>query len=501
MRYQKKHDLKNEPNSVKLKYMKLGYHYLVSNAMYLFLVPLTIALAHLSVEDFINFFNHLMLNYLNFVILFIVLTIILATLYFMSRPRQVYLLNFACYKPDPTQMCSTETFMKQSELSGNFTEESLAFQKMILERSGYGDNTYVSKSLLKVPLNLSFEEARKEAEMVMFGVIDELLAKTGVKCKDIGILVVNSSLFNPTPSLSAMVVNRYKLRGNILSYSLGGMGCSAGLISIDLAKQLLQVQPNSYALVVSMESMTLNWYRGNNRSMLISNSLFRMGGAAILLSNRSFDRYRSKYQLIHTLRTHKGADDNSYNCVYQKEDNSKTVGVALSKDLVTMAGEALKSNITTLGPLVLPMSEQILFLASLIGRKIFKMKIKQYVPDFKLAFEHFCIHAGGRAVLDELEKNLKLTKWNMEPSRMTLYRFGNTSSSSLWYELAYLEAKGRIKKGDRAWQIGFGSGFKCNSVVWGALRTIDPAKEKNNPWMDEIDEFPVHVPKVAPTVT
>jgi 3-ketoacyl-CoA synthase len=250
-----------------------------------------------------------------------------------------------------------------------------------------------------------------------------------------------------------------------------------------------------------MESMTLNWYRGNNRSMLITNCLFRMGAAAILLSNRSFDRYRSKYQLIHTLRTHKGADDNSYNCVYQKEDNSKTVGVALSKDLVTMAGEALKSNITTLGPLVLPMSEQILFLASLIGRKIFKMKIKQYVPDFKLAFEHFCIHAGGRAVLDELEKNLKLTKWNMEPSRMTLFRFGNTSSSSLWYELAYLEAKGRIKKGDRAWQIGFGSGFKCNSVVWRALRTIDPAKEKNNPWMDEIDEFPVHVPKVAPTVT
>ncbi|KAM7485445.1 hypothetical protein LguiA_001454 [Lonicera macranthoides] len=119
------------------------------------------------------------------------------------------------------------------------------------------------------------------------------------------------------------------------------------------------------------------------------------------------------------------------------------------------------------------------------------MKIKPYIPDFKLAFEHFCIHAGGRAVLDELEKNLELTEWHMEPSRMTLNRFGNTSSSSLWYELAYSEAKGRIKKGDRTWQIAFGSGFKCNSAVWRALRTVDPAKEKN-PWMDEIDEFPVH---------
>ncbi|GJS66546.1 3-ketoacyl-CoA synthase 11 [Tanacetum coccineum] len=94
------------------------------------------------------------------------------------------------------------------------------------------------------------------------------------------------------------------------------------------------------------------------------------------------------------------------------------------------------------------------------------------------------------------KRNLDLSEWHMEPSRMTLYRFGNTSSSSLWYELAYCEAKGRIRKGDRSWQIAFGSGFKCNSAVWRALRTIDPAKEKN-PWMDEIHEFPVEVPKIA----
>ncbi|PNX75996.1 3-ketoacyl-CoA synthase 11-like protein, partial [Trifolium pratense] len=192
------------------------------------------------------------------------------------------------------------------------------------------------------------DEARKEAEEVMFGAIDEALEKTGVKAKDIGILVVNCSLFNPTPSLSAMIVNHYKLRGNVLSYNLGGMGCSAGVISIDLAKQLLQVHPNSYALVVSMENITLNWYMGNNKSMLVSNCLFRMGGAAILLSNKSADRRRAKYQLVHTVRTHKGADDKSYHCAFQEEDNTKIIGVSLSKDLMAVAGEALKTNITTL---------------------------------------------------------------------------------------------------------------------------------------------------------
>ncbi|KAE8670388.1 hypothetical protein F3Y22_tig00112159pilonHSYRG00387 [Hibiscus syriacus] len=120
-----------------------------------------------------------------------------------------------------------------------------------------------------------------------------------------------------------------------------------------------------------------------------------MGGAAILLSNKLSDRRRSKYQLIHTVRTHKGADDKCYNCVFQREDDTKRIGVSLSKDLMAVAGEALKTNITTLGPLDIH-------------------------PGFQLAFQHFCIHAGGRAVLDELEKNLELTDWHMEPSRMTL---------------------------------------------------------------------------------
>lgn len=252
--------------------------------------------------------------------------------------------------------------------------------------------------------------------------------------------------------------------------------------------------------MVSAESMTLNWYGGTNRSMLITNCLFRLGAAAILLSNRASDRCRSKYQLRHTVRTHKGADDESYKCVFQQEDEDQKVGITLSRDLMAVAGEAIKTNMTMLGPLVLPYSEQLLFVANLVGRKMFQMKMKQYVPEFKLAFEHICIHAGGRGVLDEIEKNLALTQWLMEPSRMTLYRFGNTSSSSLWYELAYSEAKGRVRKGDRIWQIAFGSGFKCNSAVLRALRTVDSSKEKGNPWMEEIDAFPVHVPEVAPII-
>ncbi|KAM7462889.1 hypothetical protein LguiA_031010 [Lonicera macranthoides] len=479
----------------KIDMKKLRYHYLI-NSIYIILMPLlTIMSVHIStctLEDFFKLWNQLTPDPVT-VALCSSLVVILSTFYYISRPRNVYLINYACYKPDPSLMCSKEHFLQLSKKLGIFSDESIQFQKKILERSGLGQKVYFPESIVRDPPDKSMNGARKEAEMVMFGAINELLAKTGMKAKDIGILIVNCGVFNPTPSLSSAVVNNFKLRNNILSYNLGGMGCSAGVISIDLAKQLLQVNPNTYCLVVSLECVTLSWYHGNYRPMLVTNCIFRMGGAAVLLSNRSSDRRRSKYQLSQTIRTHKGADDKAYNCVFQHEDEMKSMGIALSKDVTSVAGEALKTNIKMLGPLVLPISEQLLFFINLVARKVLKKNIKPYIPDFKLAFEHFCIHAGGRAVLDELEKSLELTEWHMEPSRMTLYRFGNTSSSSLWYELAYSEAKGRVKKGDRVWQIAFGSGFKCNSAVWHALRTIDPAKEKN-PWIDEINEFPVHVP-------
>ena len=47
-----------------------------------------------------------------------------------------------------------------------------------------------------------------------------------------------------------------------------------------------QALPNKRALVVAHENITNNYYPGNNRSCLVSNCLFRVGGAACLLSNR-----------------------------------------------------------------------------------------------------------------------------------------------------------------------------------------------------------------------
>lgn len=493
--------------SVKLKYVKLGYGNYSCNfgtlvtfavVLPLFIATLVNQLSGLRFDRISDVWTTqtILVDTFTALVGSLLVLLFLLALYWANWPVPIYLVDFACYKPDDERKMSVESFLKMTEDSGVFEEETVQFQRRIATRSGLGDETYLPRGITSTPPNLCMKEARSEAESVLFGSLDSLFAKTGVKTEEIGILIVNCSLFCPTPSLSSMIVNHYKLRPDIRSFNLGGMGCSAGVISVDLAKHLLKSNPNTYAVVVSTENITLNWYFGNDRSMLLCNCIFRMGGAAILLSNKSKDRSRSKYELVHTVRTHRGADDNSYNCVYQREDDDKgAVGVSLARELMAVAGDALKTNITTLGPLVLPLSEQLMFFLTLVKKKVLKKtKVKPYIPDFKLAFEHFCIHAGGRAVLDELQKNLDLTEWHMEPSRMTLHRFGNTSSSSLWYELAYTEAKGRVSRGDRVWQIAFGSGFKCNSAVWRALRPIPATELKGNPWADSVHRYPVSIP-------
>ncbi|KAI3957019.1 hypothetical protein MKW92_039177 [Papaver armeniacum] len=263
----------------------------------------------------------------------------------MSRPCPIYLVDYACYKPPSNLKASSEKFLGHARLLGYYSESSINFLSKILKVSGLGDATYIPGSMHEVPQDFSMAGARDETEQVIFGSLDNLFSKTFVKAQDIGILIVNCSLFNPIPSLSAVIVNKYKLRDSIKSFNIGGMGCSTGVIAVDLAKNLLQVHRNTCAIVVSTENIQEGGYLGKNKSMMVSNCLFRIGGAAILLTNRSQDKQRAKYKLTHIVRTHCGSDEKAYKCVMREEDEAGLLGVCLSKTLMPVAGLALKTNI------------------------------------------------------------------------------------------------------------------------------------------------------------
>ncbi|XP_065854506.1 3-ketoacyl-CoA synthase 7-like [Euphorbia lathyris] len=433
----------------------------------------------------------------NLKLIAIVAFFVIVALYHTLNSKKVYLLDFVCYKAPKTHRVPISTFIEHEQRFGNFGDATLGFQTKVIERSGIGGETYLPSGMHLLPADHTLKSAVEEAEMVLFTSVEILLKTHKIEPKNIDMLITNCSLVCPTPSLSAMIINKFGFRSNILSFNLSGMGCSAGLLSISLARDLLKVHKNSLILVVSTEAVSSNMYRGKVKSMLLANCLFRMGGTAILLSNRKTDRKIAKYELQQLVRTNLASKNGSYKCVFQEEDEEGFIGVSLSRSILQVASEALKTNMAALALNVLPYSELIKYaVLAVLWRRNWPPAKKRnaYVPNFKKAFDHFCIHAGGKTVIDAIKVKLKLNDRDVEASKMTLYRFGNTSSSSVWYSLGYLEAKGMVEKGDIVWQLGFGSGFKCNSGVWKCISAIKA--DASNAWVDRIHRFPVDVPEV-----
>ncbi|CAN1257767.1 3-ketoacyl-CoA synthase 19 [Linum perenne] len=293
-----------------------------------------------------------------------------------------------------------------------------------------------------------------EVDDIMFETLDALFEKTKVSPSEIDIL----------------------MREDVKTFNISGMGCSASLVAIDLVQHMFKTHKNAMAVVVSSESIAPNWYCGKERSMILSNCLFRSGGCSMLLTNNEALRSKSVMKLNHLVRTHLGSDDEAYNCCIQKEDGLGYRGFLLTKGLTKAAAQAFRLNLRVLVPKILPLKDLLLCIVLYLAKK--NVKADGSELNLKSGIEHFCIHPVG--------VSLGLNDYDLEPSRMALHRFGNTSAGGLWYVLGYMEAKKRLKRGDRIFMIGFGAGFKCNNCVWEVIKDMGDG----NVWEDCIDSYP-----------
>ncbi|KAK7311215.1 hypothetical protein RJT34_09206 [Clitoria ternatea] len=434
----------------------------------------------------------------------------LSKLILHRRGQSCYMLAYECFKPPEDTKLDTNTCAKIVLRNRNLRLDEFRFLLKTIVSSGIGENTYCPKTVLEgKEMCPTLKDTFDEIDEIMFDTLDNLFERTGFSPSDIDILVVNVSLFSPAPSLTAHIINRYKMREDIKAFNLTGMGCSASVVGIDMVQQLFKTYKNSLGIVVSTEDLGAHWYCGRDKKMMLSNCLFRSGGASMLFTNNPALKNRAILKLKHMQRTQFGADDEAYNCCIQVEDEQGFAGFRLTKSLVKSAAQALTVNLQAMAPKILPLwelarffvvtvrssmkkNELLPFLTSLVfgNGKIMK-KITFSVLggglNFKSGIEHFCLHPGGRAVIDGVGMGLKLNEYDLEPARMALHRWGNTSAGGLWYVLGYMEAKKRLKKGDRILMISLGAGFKCNNCVWEVMR--DDMCDANV-WKDCIDSYP-----------
>ena len=177
----------------------------------------------------------------------------------LTNNKPTYMLLFSTFKAPDSWRVSYAEIVQMMKKQGCFVDDSIKFISRLLEPSGTGQSTASPPGIVQClhgkETDRSIEASRKEAEMVISDVVESALRKAKLHLRDVDILIINCSLFSPTPSLCAMVISKFGMRQDIQSFNLSGMGCGASLISVGLAKDLLQRRRfrGGKALVVSTE--------------------------------------------------------------------------------------------------------------------------------------------------------------------------------------------------------------------------------------------------------
>ncbi|GAX73324.1 hypothetical protein CEUSTIGMA_g778.t1 [Chlamydomonas eustigma] len=267
-------------------------------------------------------------------------------------------------------------------------------------------------------------------------------------------------------------IRRFKMRSDIQSYHLGGMGCGTGVVGINLVRDLLKARPNSVALFVPSEITTYAFYDGKEKQRMVANAIFRMGGAAIMFTNKPSMRSVSKYQLVHAVRVHQGCNSDSYGCMSWGPDGDGVNGVYLGKNLVACAGAAIESAIRLMAPRVMTWQQYGEALYNMAQRNVLGNKeVPDYVPDFTKCISHFAIHAGkvmGQKLSDTLYCMIRKSDGTEAVRYSVLYDFVATYSVHVVSQTVL--------------QLGVGGGVKAGCNVWRALRNIQGDRAVHSVW-------------------
>jgi len=213
------------------------------------------------------------------------------------------------------------------------------------------------------------------------------------------------------PGLDLQVMELMDLKKTIFRTSVNFMGCYAAIHGLKIADAICKTDVHAKVMVVCTELCTLHFQKEATMDNMASSLLFGDGAAAVLV-------------------THDGASDEGlYIDQFYSEINPKG-----KRD---MAWELSSSGfLMTLSGYVPELIEE--DFAAIVDRALANQdKTKDDITNW-------CIHPGGRRILQAIHKSLAFTNGQLQCSHDVLREFGNLSSASILFVLKkMLEHKGK----------------------------------------------------------
>lgn len=224
------------------------------------------------------------------------------------------------------------------------------------------------------------------------------------------------------PGISTYVSQQLGLPENTHTLDLVGLGCTGALPALRAADDYLRRSPDSSVLVIAVEICSAATHWKEKPELILSNSIFSDGAAAVLLGNRTNSPGLCIQDISSVLRP-QFRDDLRF-----KYLDSRLCNVISPKvpEIVAQALHAL-------------------------------------YKDHSQNKRHYAFHSGGRKVLDAIQSELTLSDEDMRPSRQVLKDYGNMSSPSVLFVLKSILI-GQLHDQDAVTCFSFGAGFLASML-------------------------------------
>ena len=244
-------------------------------------------------------------------------------------------------------------------------------------------------------------------------------------------LVVASCTGFVAPGLDQIVARRLGLAGSTERLLIGFMGCYAAVSALRVAHHIVRSEPEARVLAVTVELSSLHLQHETEIEPLLAMLQFSDGAAAALVSAEE-----SGFAIGHSF----------------------AVSLPASASLITWA-------IGDTG-FAMQLSGEV---PSRIGAMLLDDKVRARVLGEWQAgdVDAWAVHAGGRSILDAVEKALALDPPALAASRDVLARYGNMSSSTLMFVLAELL---RQPQAERGIALAFGPGLAAEGFHFERAR-------------------------------
>ncbi len=256
------------------------------------------------------------------------------------------------------------------------------------------------------------------------------MADARVESRQIDAVIVSTCTGYLCPGLSGYVIERLKLRSQTQAFDLVGQGCAAALPNLSLGNALVGSDPNMHVLSICVEVSSAAMYLDDDPGVLISACLFGDGaGAAVLSDAPSGTRSIQWKQFASSIApAHRDA--------LKFEQRGGMLRNILTRAVPALAAEH--------GLRVL---ETVLRSSSLNVQDV----------------STWILHAGGRDVLQAIEKRFELTAHDLRYSAAMLREYGNLSSAFVYFVLEAALAD-NARRG-LWWLSSFGAGFSCHGAL------------------------------------